>query len=112
MNVAWFPKTEDLQGNPYWESLQNKLIELGVRFEDSHNGSFMTKRWLYKNRSRVDILHFHFIQPQYSLGGNKASLRRVRWFAENLLLARILGYKIIWTVHDLFPTCDLVYWAP
>ena len=36
MRVAWFPKTSDLAGNPYWELLQRHLELEGVEFVDNH----------------------------------------------------------------------------
>ena len=103
MQVAWFPKTEDLAGNPYWQRLQEALQGLGVEFETSHNSYWTQRRWLLENRRRVKVLHFHFIQPQYAIG-EKASLRRLCKFTVDLVLARALGYRIVWTVHDLMPT--------
>jgi len=108
MRVAWFPKTDQLVGgNPYWKLLQSALEQQGVEFETSHAGFYMAKRWLWAKQRRVDVLHFHFIQSQYGSEGPRASLRRVIVFAQNLLFARLLGYRIVWTVHDLMPTWPL-----
>lgn len=104
MRVAWFPKTLDLAGNPYWELLQTHLEQEGIIFEDSHSSYWMERRWLLRNRSFVDVLHFHFIQPQYAGSNSILLLRRLMKFTSNLLLARALGYHLIWTLHDLMPT--------
>ena len=74
-----------------------------MEFETSHNSYWTQRRWLLENRRRVKVLHFHFIQPQYAIG-EKASLRRLCKFTVDLVLARALGYRIVWTVHDLMPT--------
>lgn len=103
MRVAWFPKTSDLAGNPYWHCLQSELEALGIEFETTHAGYWMTRRWLLANRTSVDVLHFHFIQPQYAVA-ERASFRRLMKFVSYLLVARLLGYRIVWTVHDLTPT--------
>lgn len=104
MRVAWFPKAADLAGNPYWPRLQGELEALGVEFETSHASTWTARRWLLEHRHSVDVLHFHFIQPQYMGAGERASLRRLLKFTSDLLLARLLGYRIVWTVHDLMPT--------
>jgi len=104
LRVAWFPKAEDLQANPYWTRLQAELEALGVAFETSHNGHWLAGRWLWENRRRVDVLHFHFMEPQYAGVGDTVSARRVLKFAAYLALARLLGYRIVWTMHELSPT--------
>lgn len=104
MRVAWFPKAADLAGNPYWPRLQAELETLGVEFETSHNSYWTARRWLLEHRRSVDVLHFHFVQPQYVGPGERASLRRLLKFTSDLLLARLLGYRIVWTMHDLMPT--------
>ena len=104
MRVAWFPKTADLAGNPYWERLQGELEALGVEFETSHSSYWTQRGWLLAHRTAVDVLHFHFIQPHYTGANERASLRRLLKFTADLLLARFLGYHTVWTMHDLMPT--------
>lgn len=104
MRVAWFPKTADLMGNPYWELLQTHLKQEGFAFEETHSSYWMQRRWLLRERSRVDVLHFHFIQPQYAGSTRSHMLRRLMKFSSDLLLARALGYNLVWTLHDLMPT--------
>jgi hypothetical protein len=66
MRVAWFPKPSAYGGNPYWELLHRHLAALGVEFETSHDGHWMSGRWLWANRGRVQVLHFHWIQSHYA----------------------------------------------
>jgi len=104
MRIAWFPKATDLAGNPYWPLLQQELEALGVEFESSHNSFWLSGAWLWRNRRRVQVLHFHFIQSHYAVSEERVSLRRLFKFAAYLVLARLLGYRLIWTMHDLMPT--------
>ena len=104
MRVAWFPKASDLPNNPYWELLRRELERMGIEFETSHNSYWMTYRWLWQHRNRVDVLHFHFIQSHYASANQRGSLRRLAKFSHYLLVARLLGYRIVWTAHDLMPT--------
>ena len=107
MRVAWFPKSMDLAGNPYWPRLQQELEALGVEFETSHSSNGIGRRWLWHNRRRVGILHFHYVQQFYAYEGTQARLRWVLRFARNLLLARAWGYRTVFTLHNLAPTYPL-----
>ncbi len=104
--AAWFPQTADLAGNPYWPLLQQNLESLGVTFAASHHSYWTQRRWLWQQRRQVQVLHFHFIQPHY-VAAERASLRRLRKFTLDLLLARQLGYRLVWTLHDFLPTWPL-----
>lgn len=104
--AAWFPQTADLAGNPYWPLLQQNLEALGVTLAASHHSYWTQRRWLWQQRRQVQVLHFHFIQPHYAAAA-RASLRRLRKFTLDLLLARQLGYRLVWTLHDFLPTWPL-----
>lgn len=104
MRAAWFPQTKDLAGNPYWQLLQSGLERQGVEFETTHNSYWLAGRWLWQHKQRVDVLHFHFIQPHYAGPKGRVSFKRLLKFAAYLLLARWLGYRIVWTMHDLLPS--------
>lgn len=104
IRVAWYPKTEDLVGNPYWSCLQQELEELGTSFESSQSSYWMTGRWLLEKSGMVKVLHFHFIQPHYAGPDGRVSLYRMLKFGAYLALARFCGYRIVWTMHDLMPT--------
>ena len=103
MHVAWFPKTDSLDGNPYWSQLAAELSPIGIEFSEDHHSYWMTRKWLWQNRHSVKILHFHFLQPFYANEHETASVKRLLRFLADLILAKLLGYKIIWTVHDLMP---------
>jgi len=105
--VAWLPKAEDLSGNPYWPLLRDALVELGVAFEDSHASGWLSGQWLWEHRGSVDVLHWHFIQPHYAGPDDRVSGIRLLKLVAYLLLARVLGYRLVWTMHDLEPTWPL-----
>jgi beta-1,4-mannosyltransferase len=92
-----------MSGNPYWDILASALIKAGVPFLFDSPDVF-TWNWLSKNRNRVDVLHIHFIRQFYGSGKpGKIRVIYVLRFGINLLLARKLGYRIIFTFHDLEP---------
>ncbi len=64
---------------------------------------------LWRCRRTVSVLHFHWPQAFYRHdGANRSATRLLSWvkavlFAGRLKAARLLRYRIVWTVHQLFP---------
>ena len=56
-------------------------------------------RWIFHNKNRFSVLHFHW--PSFYYGRNRI-VPIVRFFLF-LAFARLLGKKILWTVHNLYP---------
>jgi len=100
VRVAWFP--QEYVDNPYLTQLRNSLQGLGVEFEGSAPWTF-GRRWLWRNRGKVQLLHLHVVQRFYAYKATRARLRWVVRFARNLMLARVLGYRTVFTLHDLKP---------
>lgn len=49
----------------------------------------------------------HYIQGHYVVDSTHARFRWVIRFARNILIARALGYRVVWTVHDESPAFPL-----
>ncbi len=98
--VAFFPGLQAYEGNPYWSLLASSLARAGVAVEPSGPNS-VALRWLLRNRRRVGVVHLHYLEPNYVFERDNARLRWVVRFARNLLAARLLGYRVVWTVHNL-----------
>jgi len=117
MLVAFFwdsslfePRTKP--GNPYGGLLVEALRKRGVSFElvnyRLEPGSALEARgvgsaWLWRNRRHVDVIHYHWLQGLYSshtARGAWLKLGRLAWYA---LVARALGYRVVWTLHNLLP---------
>jgi len=101
--TAFFPTLDELSANPYWAILGIALKKAGINILPNSPGLF-TSSWLIKNRKRVSVLHIHFIRQFY--GSRKLGQIRfiyVLRFGFNMLLARILGYRTIFTFHDSEP---------
>lgn len=109
--LAWFPPTTGV--NPYQELLYTALASFGI--EAVEDASFDV-RWLWRQRRRVSFLHFHWRTDRYydwpddwHCWHPPLTLRRVLvWgkllsFVARLRLARALGYRLAWTVHDVYP---------
>jgi len=104
-SVVHFPSLQSLSGNPYWSMLGDALTQRGRQCCDSE--AAFGRRWLIRNLRKVDILHFHYVQQFQAYEGTQARLRWVLRFASNLLLARLLGYRTVFTVHNATPTYPL-----
>ncbi|MEJ2706166.1 MAG: glycosyltransferase family 4 protein [Anaerolineales bacterium] len=103
MRVAFFPRVEVYADNPYWQILKNELEQAGVEFCQTNDQLYLQWRWLVQNRSSVDVLHFHHLRHNYAVNEQRASYQRLLKFAAKLALARLLGYRVVWTMHNLQP---------
>ncbi len=69
----------------------------------------LTVSWLWQRRRDVGYLHVHWPESLYRLGRGPRLLRpALSWvklvlFAIRLAWARLLGYRLLWTVHQLYP---------
>lgn len=96
--ISSFPNP--FPGNPYLDILYRHLAQEGILYVRSgHFG----KEWLFANRGRVDWIHIHWPGYVYSDGKGGASLLKASIYVAKLWLARILGYRIVWTLHNLYP---------
>jgi len=106
VGIRFFPKLIDSR-NPYWRILQTGLEGYGLRFVDADEPRYGL-RWLCRYRSEIQVIHFHYIQRFYAYEGTNARLRWVLRFARNLVVARSLGYRTVFTLHNLTPTYPLI----
>jgi beta-1,4-mannosyltransferase len=104
MNVVFFWEKAGLswdKANPYGALLARALAKVGVEMEA---GTEWTPEWLRANREHVAILHLNW--PQFFYRGDDdfaAWHARFTRFVEGVYYARHLGYKIVWTLHNLYP---------
>jgi beta-1,4-mannosyltransferase len=92
--------------NPYLSRLYAALAEHGVpRGPDAR----LSARWLLDNRGDVRWLHAHWPESLYRWHRGPARVRRpLSWlklalFSARLRLAHALGYRVVWTVHQVYP---------
>lgn len=88
--VSSFPLP--VPGNPYQTLLYEGLSGCGVELFPEK--IFYFKR-LVRMRGKVDVIHFHWLIDQTH------SWKRFVKFAARLFEARILGYRIVWTAHNM-----------
>jgi glycosyltransferase involved in cell wall biosynthesis len=105
MRVAFFYNQERLppshpQTNPYGPLLSAALEQRGVEIEFALN---LDDRFLQEHRGKIDILHLNW--PHYDYYDDDAAVmeRQLAVFVHRLETARDLGYKVVWTAHNLYP---------
>jgi glycosyltransferase involved in cell wall biosynthesis len=101
--VVFYPMLSRMAGNPYWTLLASGLKDVGVEVVEEPDCYKIG--WLFKHRNLIDIIHFHYFQSLYCNSGHtRARLIYVLRLALYLILARLLGYRTVLTLHNLEPT--------
>ena len=93
------------RANPYAALLAGALRRHGVELAE---GNYEFQRsWLEQARATYDVLHLNWLDRFYARFEESRDLERAveRYaeFTENLIHARRLGYRVVWTVHNFFP---------
>jgi glycosyltransferase involved in cell wall biosynthesis len=92
--------------NPYLGLLYEHLDRQGVRLAEEGR---LSLRWLWHARSSVGFLHLHWPEALYRFERGPALVRSaLGWLklvllASRLAAARALGYRLVWTIHQVFP---------
>ena len=59
--------------------------------------------WLERSRPDYSVLHLNWLDRFYTQGEPAGALGEYARFAETLIHAKRIGYRIVWTLHNLFP---------
>ena len=86
--------------NPYQQLLTKHLEQVGVEVENFNHNSiiFLTAdviRW------KPDIIHFHTLYPFFLSSNRFTFLCKFFTFFSQVVILKLMGVKMIWTVHDL-----------
>ncbi len=96
--ISAFPNP--FPGNPYLTLFYDHLRDHGIDYVRS---DYFGQHWLREQRGRIDFLHFHWPSFDYSdAQGNRSPIAMTKFFMK-MRLARALGYRILWTMHNLYP---------
>ena len=102
INAAMFPRSAHWRENPYLDMIEHGLLQHAVVcLRDDNDG--LSWRWLWANRRHVQVLHFHWLEYHYDRATQIKSAVALGMFLLKLLFARGLGYRLIWTVHNIQP---------
>ena len=103
IRLAAFPHSDK---NPYLQLLYSALSRFGIQAVAEPQ---LGARWLWQQRAAVTFLHFHWDKfytestsedPRWR--GLHSWVKLIR-FALLLGVSRGLGYRILWTVHEVVP---------
>lgn len=100
LRVAIYP--EERQDNPYLNRIKAGLRQAGVEIAQG-NSDYLSSGWLWANRGKVQVLHLQWLQYHYVRGDRQTDWSLVFKFTLKLALARFLGYRIVWTMHNFLP---------
>ncbi|MEO7652275.1 MAG: glycosyltransferase, partial [Bryobacteraceae bacterium] len=101
--VFWEPAGLSLdRANPYAGLLARAMEGHGVRSVPGFREN-LTPEWLRANRDKFDILHLHWPWGLYTGATLEETVNRCSAMIDALFLARTLGYKVVWTMHNLYP---------
>jgi glycosyltransferase involved in cell wall biosynthesis len=110
LSIAVFPK----DSNPYQRNLYDALAQQGVTisYVGAHTGSRTTNLGLLPLELAVrrlrgaQILHLHWVWGFMLTGADRwMPMRRLTgvWYAAILAWARLIGLRIVWTLHNVLP---------
>ena len=98
VTVAAFPRR--LRGNPYCDLLYRGVASRGTHIIERAE---LSLPWLVRHRAQVQVLHLHWPELYYRGRGGRVTARSAVGFMAALVAARVLGYRIVWTVHNALP---------
>ncbi|MFD0763860.1 hypothetical protein ACFQZI_03300 [Mucilaginibacter lutimaris] len=58
---------------------------------------------LIKNAGKVQVCYFHWPQVSWRKGGMLRSFIKCLYFRFNCIVAKTLGYKLVWSAHNALP---------
>ncbi|MBT3341665.1 MAG: glycosyltransferase [Gemmatimonadetes bacterium] len=106
MNVLFFWEpvgglTLEHRCNPY-----AGLLDRALHSHDVHltlGDDAFSPEWLEAQRATHDVIHLNWLHAFYRRQDLESTVAACHDFAESLHVAKRLGYRIVWTVHNLYP---------
>ncbi|MDA0745608.1 MAG: glycosyltransferase [bacterium] len=87
--------------NPYGPLLTSALEKQGTILEFGQYS--FEKSYLEDRRTECTAIHINWLHHFYKAEDLGSCVKRYHDFAENLNFARNLGYRIVWTAHNVYP---------
>jgi len=91
----------DRSENPYIALLRAALEAEGAAFVEGHGG-FLGRRWLISHAGKGVVLYIHWLSVHYT-PRRVPSLRAALKFLVKTALAKVAGYRVVWTCHNIMP---------
>jgi len=89
-----------LDDNPYQSLLVEHLQTFDVQVDRPDLGAYFFLPFVF-SKWKPDVVHFHWLHPLCLATRRSMALRRTVIFIAQLLVLKLLGIKIVWTVHNL-----------
>lgn len=96
--IAYLPYWPN--SNPYQRLLYSEIESAGIPCKGIKGEDF-TFQWLWSNRAKFRYMHLHWLYGVYDSQKSGLSRSKAMLFIIKLLFSRVLGYKLLWTVHNL-----------
>lgn len=96
LRVAFLPR---YRGNPYQTQLEVHLSRLGVDVGDFGRTVISTLTGLA--RHRPNVVHLHWLDAFFAASNTPAALAKLTVFIGGIMVLRLMGRRIVWTVHNL-----------
>ena len=101
ISVVFYPSPESNPENPYLALYKKYLKNEEVQVVE--HGRSLSLSYLWKMQGKVSILHFHWPSGFYRASSLFCNVKAFIKYHIFLVLAKALGYKVFWTVHNLYP---------
>ena len=91
-----------LRTNPYQQLLYQSVSPYGLRLV----AGVLKTKWLLLHRRRARVVHLHWPETCYRHRGRAStplSWVKLGLFGSRLAVARVLRYRLVWTLHQLAP---------
>jgi glycosyltransferase involved in cell wall biosynthesis len=98
IKLAFFPDWS--QSNPYQKLLYDEMEASGISCHGMQ-GPDLTFGWIFRNCKKIRFIHIHWLYGIYNSKANGLCWIYFTILVSKILIARILRYKILWTVHNL-----------
>jgi len=96
--IAYLPYWPN--SNPYQRLLYSEIESTGIPC-NGIKGEDFTFQWLWSNRSKFRYVHLHWLYGVYDPQKSGLTHFKALLFITKLLFSKLLGYKLLWTVHNL-----------
>jgi beta-1,4-mannosyltransferase len=98
--VAVFP--ESWRSNPVLDLMEEAIAARGAQFKRA-GSDYLSFGWLWRQRGKIDILHFHWLEYHYRRLTRASSWVALAKFCAKVGFARVLRYRVVWSMHNLVP---------
>jgi glycosyltransferase involved in cell wall biosynthesis len=86
--------------NPYVELLREGLSQPDLGLEVREVDHFSVG-WVWRHRREIDVLHIHWLELLFVYPGLAWSLKRWLSVMAGLLVARLAGIRLVYTLHNI-----------